>query len=300
MISIEALSRGHDLVGEGPLWCASEQALFWIDIACKRIYRQRIEEAHSASWPLLDYPGCLAEISPGRLAVAMGEGVHQIDLNSGAVELRRFAPGRRAATRFNDGKVDPQGRFWVGTMQNNFSACGEISVDRFDGALYRFDSSQRVDALEQEVGIPNTLAWSPDRKRFFFGDSLKGCICVYDFDEDSGDIRNKRMFHDCRGYGVPDGSAIDVDGCLWNARWDGGALLRIRPDGQIDRVLSLPIPRPTSCAFGGPDLKTLFVTSATNGLTSGQLAEFPLSGSVLAIHGVATGIPVPPMKLTGE
>jgi len=122
---------------------------------------------------------------------------------------------------------------------------------------------------------------------------------MYDFDEDSGDIRNKRMFYAAREYGIPDGSAIDVDGCLWNARWDGGAILRIRPDGQIDRVLSLPIPRPTSCAFGGPDLKTLFVTSAKNGLTPGQLAEFPLSGSVLAIHGVATGIPVPPMKLTG-
>src|SRR5205814_290163 len=145
----------------------------------------------------------------------------------------------------------------------------------------------RVETLEQEIGIANTLAWSPDLSRFYFGDSLKGHLCVYDFDADSGTIHNKRTFYDTPGFGIPDGSAIDIDGCLWNARWDGGAVLKITPEGKLDQVIELPVPRPTSCSFGGPNLKTLYVTSATYGLTAAQLEHAPLSGSVLAIHGAS-------------
>jgi sugar lactone lactonase YvrE len=181
-------------------------------------------------------------------------------------------------------------------MQNNFGLHGEaVEIDRCDGVLYRFDADGRVDSIEEEVGIPNTLAWSPDLSRFYFGDSLKGCMFVYDFDADAGTVRNKRTFYDAPGFGIPDGSAIDVDGCLWNARWDGGAIMKITPHGKLDQVIQLPIPRPTSCSFGGPDLKTLYVTSATHGLNQAQLEQAPLSGSVFAIHGAGQGIPVPPI-----
>ena len=297
MLTIEVFSRQNDHIGEGPLWSVAEQALYWIDIGHKRLHRKRLSDSLPQSWPLPDYPGCLAELVPARsVAIAMAEGVYQLDVISGAAELLCAGPARKPGTRFNDGKVDPRGRLWIGTMQNNFGHAGEENpVDRCDGVLCRFDADGHVAILEEEIGISNTLAWSPDLNRFYFGDSLAGRIYVYDFDADSGTICNKRTFFDGPGYGGPDGSAIDVDGCLWNARWDGSAVLKITPEGKIDRVIALSVPRPTSCCFGGPDLKTLFVTSATYGLTDAQLEHSPLSGSVFAILGAGQGISVPPM-----
>jgi sugar lactone lactonase YvrE len=223
----------------------------------------------------------------------MGEGVQRLDLHSGAMNLLYAAPPRPPGTRFNDGKVDPKGRFWAGTMQNNFGPNAEsIAIDRRVGALYRFDPDGSVHTIEENIGIPNTLAWSPDLKRFYFADSLSNQIYVYDFHAESGGVRNKRIFFDASDCGIPDGSAIDTDGCLWNARWDGGVVLRIAPNGKLDRVVKLPVPRPTSCIFGGPNLCTLYVTSATSGLSPTQLKEFPLSGSVFSLDGVGQGAPV--------
>ena len=298
MINIDVYSRGNDTIGEGPVWSIAEQALYWIDIGRKRVYRGGSSEPRPQSWILADHPGCLAELSPGSIAVAMGEGVYGLNLQSGAVELLCAAQPWRPGTRFNDGKIDARGRLWVGTMQNNFAPNGaEVSVDRFDGALYRFDADGRVDIIEEGIGIPNTLAWSPDLTRFYLGDSLKGAIFVYDFDTESGGVCNKRTFYDVSRLGIPDGSAMDIDGCLWNARWDGGAVLKITPDGKLDQMITLPVLRPTSCCFGGSDLKTLFVTSAANGLTAAQLEQYPLSGSVFVVHGVGQGVSVPPMTL---
>jgi len=298
MINIEVFSRGNDHIGEGPLWSVTEQALYWIDIGRKCLHRRGLSDSQPRSWTLHDYPGCLAELVPGRIAVAMDEGVHQLDLNSGATDLLRSAPARLPGTRFNDGKVDPRGRLWVGTMQNNFGPNGcEVLIERSDGALYRFDADGRVEILEEAIGIPNTLAWSPDLTRFYFGDSLKGALFVYDFDADSGAISGKRPLYNVSGLGVPDGSAIDVDGCLWNARWDGGAVVKITAEGKLDQIIQLPFPRPTSCIFGGSDLKTLFVTSAANGLTAAQLDQSPLSGSVFAIQVASQGVAVPPLTI---
>ena len=297
MSTIEVFSKQNDRIGEGPLWSVAEQALYWIDIGRKRLHRRGLSDSLPQSWLLPDYPGCAAELVPARsLAIALAEGVYQLDLTSGATGLLRAGPSRKPGTRFNDGKVDSKGRLWIGTVQNNFGPTGEERpIDRCDGVLYRFDADGNVATLEDGIGISNTLAWSPDEKRFYFGDSLKGCIHAYDFDVDSGTICNKRTFFDQPGYGDPDGSAIDVDGCLWNARWGGSAVLKITPEGTIDRVIELPVPHPTSCIFGGRDLKTLFVTSATYGLTGTQLERSALSGSVLAIPGVGQGMPVRPM-----
>lgn len=294
-ISAEIYSPQLDLLGEGPLWSRADQALYWLDIARKVLYRLATSDTTTRSWALDDYPGCIAEALPDTIAIAMGAGVHRLDLRSGASSLLCAAPCRPAGTRFNDGKLDPLGRFWAGTMQNNFGPNGDlVSVERTDGALYRFDLDGSARTVEEDMGIANTLAWSPDLKRFYFADSLRGQIYVYDFDADSGAVRNKRVLYEGSGYGVPDGSAIDVDGCLWNARWDAGVILRITPTGDVDREISLPVPRPTSCIFGGPGFNTLYVTSARVGLSAAQLKRFPQSGSVFAIAGIAQGMPVPP------
>lgn len=290
---VDVYSRQAHILGEGPLWSQHAQALYWLDIGRKTLHRKAPAEVDCQSWSLPDYPGCLGESAQGSIVVAMGEGLQGFDLRSGTSALLCAAPPARPGTRFNDGKVDPQGRMWSGSMQNNFGPNGEpIAVARADGALYRFDADGRVHTIEENIGVANTLAWSPDLKRFFFADSMQGQIYAYDFDSESGNVSNKRVYFESSAHGVPDGSAMDVDGCLWNARWDGSALLRITPKGKLDCLVKLPVPRPTSCCFGGPNLDTLYVTSATVGLSPAELGEFPLSGSVFAIAGLGQGMPV--------
>lgn len=297
MSRIELYSRQYDNTGESPLWSVTEQALYWLDIGNKQLFRRAARDAQAVCWSLPDHPGCVAELTPGSLAVAMGDGVQRFTLDSRTSELLSASPPRVPNTRFNDGKVDPQGRLWAGTMQNNFGPNGEsIRVERYDGALYRFDPDGSAKIIQENVGIANTVAWSPTGKRFYFGDSLRRALYVYDFDGDTGDASNKRLFFEDHERGIPDGSSVDVDGCLWNARWDGGAVLRITPTGKLDRSVTLPIPRPTSCMFGGAYLEILYVTSARNGLTAAQLQEYPLSGSVFAIHGLGQGLAVPRMR----
>jgi L-arabinonolactonase len=296
--AIELFSSGADVIGESPVWSVTEQALYWIDIARKKIYRRSSLDALPRAWTLPDYPGCIAELLPGTaIAIAMGDGIQRLELGSGALDTLSGAPARRIGTRFNDGKVDPRGRLWVGTMQNNLGPSGEtIPIKRFDGALYRFGPHDDAAILEEDIGIPNSIAWSPEGKRFYFGDSFRGQIHVYEFDVELGSIYNKRPFFCTQHLGVPDGSAIDADGCLWNARWDGSCILRITPDGKLDRVIEVPVLRPTCCAFGGPNLKTLFVTSAIDELSAEQREVYPLSGSVLAIDGLGQGVPSLPMR----
>lgn len=292
--SVEVYAKGADVLGEGPMWSSTEQVLYWIDIAKKKLHRQAPGDRDCHSWSFPDHPGCLGELAGGSVAVMMGEGLYQLDLATGARQLRCEAPPRRPGIRFNDGKVDPRGRFWAGTMKNNFGPNGEpVAVDGHFGAVYRFDPNGQVRTVEENIGIANTFAWSPDLKRFYFADSLVGEIYAYDFDPEAGVIRNKRTFFGESAPGIPDGSAMDVDGCLWNARWDGRAILRITPEGTVDRTIELPVLRPTCCIFGGAELNTLYVTSATFGLSPQQIQDYPLSGSVFAIRCVGQGMRVP-------
>jgi sugar lactone lactonase YvrE len=298
MPGVEVFAKQNDVTGESPLWRADEGALYWLDIGRKNLHRKDVT-GDASSWSLPDYPGCIAEFEAQAVAIALGSGVHRFDLETGAVELLCAAPRKRPRTRFNDGKVDPTGRFWASTMQNNFGPRGEqVRLERWDGSLFRFDSNGTVDTIEENLGCGNTLAWSPDLKRFYFADSLKNQIYLYDFEAETGSVRNRRVFFEVADLGVPDGSAMDCDGCLWNVRCDAGVILRITPNGEIDRRIELPVPRPTSCIFGGRDLDILFVTSARRGLDAGDLDRAPLSGSVFAIAGMGQGLPVPAMHWT--
>lgn len=291
-------SRQQDLIGEGPLWSATEQALYWIDIAGLRLHRRALD-GEALNWDLPGPPGCVAELAGGGLAMTVGEGLYAFDPVTGDGRSLAALPLADGA-RFNEGKVDPQGRLWAGSMQNNLGPDGQgLPVDRRCGILWRLDPDGRAETIETDIGISNTLAWSPDGRRFHFADSLRNVLWVYDFDPDSGAVANRRVFFDEAGYGEPDGSAMDADGCLWNARWGAGVVLRLTPEGQIDRVVEIPAPQPSSCAFGGPDLDTLFVTTARMGLDAGALAKAPLSGSVFALPGAARGAPIPPMRWLG-
>lgn len=271
-------------VAEGPYWDEAKGCLFWVDIIGKTIHAFAPETGKAQQWASDDFPTALALSKRGDNAlVALASGILWLDLSTGA--FTPFAsPDPMVGNRLNEGKCDPQGRFWTGSMQTNLNADGSgRDMDRNSGALFRVDPDGSTSRHTQhEFGISNTLAWAPDGKTFYFGDSIRNVIFAYDWHADEGMISNPRVHLEGFERGAPDGSAIDEDGCLWNARFGGSCVVRITPTGTIDQVVELPVTNPTSCTFGGHDRKVLYITSAQFTLSDAQLAANPLEGAVLA------------------
>jgi sugar lactone lactonase YvrE len=192
------------------------------------------------------------------------------------------------AVRFNDARPDPRGSFWVGSMRNNVASDGSPGVaGGTDGILFRVDLESGVTEWKRGIGISNTLAWSPDRTRFYFADTLRNAVYVYDYDFASGAISGERPFFTDFARGHPDGSAMDSEGYLWNCRYGGGCIVRVAPDGKIDRVIDMPARNITSCIFGGEDRRTLYVTSAALDAPPGDR----LGGSLFSIQTSVPGLP---------
>ena len=189
--------------------------------------------------------------------------------------------------RYNNSKCDRRGRFWAGTMY-------EGPEKRRIAGLARLDPDLSLHAMEKGVGTSNSIAWSPDDRTFYYSDTSARVIWAYDFDLDAGTIGNRRVFSDMDGQpGGPDGSTVDAEGFLWNAQWGGWRLVRYASDGRIDRIVPMPVAQPTSCAFGGPDLATLYVTSARTGLSDADVARQPQAGGLFALDLGVRGLPEP-------
>ncbi|AZD24012.1 L-arabinolactonase [Pseudomonas chlororaphis subsp. aurantiaca] len=278
-MSWTALTAHRAQLGEGPFWDAPGQALYWVDIAGRQALRLCGERLQA--WQLPEPVSAFIPCERGDALVTLSSGVYRLDLGSAPAAPRLSLlcvadpqPGNRA----NEARCDAQGRLWLGTMQNNIGEQGEdLPVLRRSGGLFRIDAQARVTPLLQGLGIPNTLLWSEDASRLYFADSLDGALYQYPIASD-GRLEPARSWFGPHPRGVPDGSAMDAQGYIWNARWDGGCLLRLAPDGEVDRVLELPVSRPTSCVFGGADLKTLYITTAASPL------DHPLDGAVLAVR----------------
>jgi sugar lactone lactonase YvrE len=186
--------------------------------------------------------------------------------------------------RFNDGRADPCGSLWLGSMRNNVNADGSAGeAGGTEGLLFRIDPDGTVREWKRDIGISNTLAWSPDRTRFYFADSLANRVWVYAYDERTGAIADERVFFEGFPRGAPDGSSMDADGYLWNCRYGGKCIVRIAPDGTVDRVIEMPVSNVTSCTFGGPDYQTLYVTTAS------RIGE-RLSGGLFALQTEVRGL----------
>lgn len=271
-------------LGEGPSWHAAERKLIWVDILAPSVLIGDPATGEFQTKPMPELVGAVVPRRRGGYVGAMQTGFKAFDWTSQDLSTIAAPEADKPGNRFNDGKCDRRGRFWAGTLAINAAAQ--------EGSLYRLDTDGRVHLMDTGFHVSNGLGWSPDDRRFYFADSGTKRIYVYDFDIESGAIANRRVFAQSPdGAGTPDGLTVDSEGFVWSAQWDGWRIIRYDPDGRVDRIINLPIPRPTSVTFGGPDLTTLFITSARIRLSGQQLAEAPLSGSVFALQAGVRGQP---------
>lgn len=281
---VECAVPSSAFLAEGPHWIKGSRSLLWVDILSPSVNLSNLATGGTRSTPLVELVGVVVPRSKGGFIAATQSGFRVLDLHSG--ELSPLAtPMDMAGRRFNDGKCDAAGRLWAGTLA--------IDASPDQGALYRLDTDGALEEIENGFHICNGLGWSPDSRRFYLADSGRRQIYVYEYDLATGTLSNKLVFATFSdSEGMPDGLAIDAEGHIWCAMWDGWAIKRFAPDGRLDRTIGLPVPRPTSCSFGGQDMKTLYVTTARIRLSATQLAAAPLSGSILALQVEIAGAPV--------
>lgn len=283
-MTVECVVDAKNILGEVPVWDVAEQALYWVDIEGRLLQRLTPATGAVARWEMPERIACFALREGGGLIVGFASGIAFYDLDSGAIDWIARPEPASAGTRFNEGKCDRRGRFWTGSMDDG--------LERHSGALYRVDPDRSVTRMLDGIGCSNTLVWSLDDATMYFADTMDGRIDRFDFDAGAGTIGNRRPFVELAGSGMgPDGSTIDAEGCLWNAQWGGWRVARYSPEGALLRVVELPVEKPTSCMFGGPDLATLYVTSAIWDLEGAALAAQPLAGGLFALDVGVTGVP---------
>ena len=284
--------HAQNTLGEGVTWDAERQRLLWTDIRERQLFRYDPEngriEAFQTPEPLCSF-GLMQESD--RLLGAFASGIGSYELGSKTIEWLLRPHFADARVRFNDGRVDRQGRFWAGTMVEGAqpSALGE---------LYRIGHDARSAILAQRIAISNGICWSPDNRRMYFADSALGTIFVYDFVAESGEIANRRVFAQAPPGACPDGANVDSEGYVWSAQWGAGRVIRYAPDGNVERAIEIPTQQPTCLAFGGPDLRLLFITSARLGLEPAELARQPQAGDVFVYEAPAPGLRDPRFSST--
>ena len=282
----EVLAVGAQL-GESPVWSAEQGLLYWVDIDGCAVHAFDPATGRDEQWPLSGRPTAIARTSdPDRLLVAVENELQWLELTSGETRQWLTLEERRPGVRLNDGRCDPAGRFWVGGMYVPTSAM------RFEAFLHRVEPDGSFVIVRSEVGCANGLAFSPDGKVMYWADTLHETVWAYDYDPDTGEQRNERMFLDFEPLpGRPDGACVDETGCYWIACVGGSALLRVTPHGEVDRRVDVPVKRPTMPAFGGPDLNTIFITSI--GPRDPETDGPGPHGAILAFDPGVRGIPEP-------
>jgi sugar lactone lactonase YvrE len=281
------------LLGESPLWHPIEQVLYYCDIPGRRVHRFDPCTGEAKQWPIDTEPTSLAPMAPpDQLLLACRDGLWRFDTASGARHALAPAPYDTTHERFNDGKCDPQGRFWVGTIYEPRHPAS--------AALYRFGEGKLL-RMADAITVSNGLAWSPDARTMFWSDTKAHTIFALDFDPVDGAIGPRRTFaqfpvktdgQDLATYGGrPDGAAMDADGCYWVAMFEGRRLLKLSPCGAVLGELRLPVQCPTMVCFGDADLRTLYITTAREKRPAQELAEQPWAGCVLKARVDVPGLP---------
>lgn len=286
----ELVIDARNAVGESPVWHAGEQALYWVDIAGRWLWRWDAASGAARRWQTPEMTGCIAPSSRGGWLCAMETGLfHAQPGEDDALACTRLATvdHPRPGMRFNDGRCDRQGRLRAGTMSLDMAA--GLAV----GSLYAFDGPGLLRPLVRELIVPNGLAFSPDGRTMYLSDSHPNvqAIWAFDYDTATGTPSRRRLFVDMVPLaGRPDGATVDADGCYWICANDAGLVHRFTPRGELDRSIALPVKKPSMCAFGGANLDTLYVTSIR---PAGDIADQPLAGGLFAIRPGVPGLPEP-------
>ncbi|HLW91281.1 MAG TPA: SMP-30/gluconolactonase/LRE family protein [Roseiarcus sp.] len=280
-----------DIVGESIVWDDRRNALWWVDIGGRRIHRFVPAGRLHDVWPTPDFPTSIGLRADGGFIVGLTREVYRWT-PGGAFEPLATPEPDLPDNRLNEGRVAPDGSFWVGTMQNNLTAEGQPKdITRSSGAIYRIAPDGTTKQLTpREIGIVNTMAWAPGG-RFVTADTLANTLYEYDVDLAAAELINRRVFARGPDRGFPDGSCLDASGRIWNCRVaEGAALARFAPGGALEDLIDLPCAWPTSCTFGGPELRTLYVTSARFTMTAERVRANPLEGGLFALDVGVAGV----------
>lgn len=269
--------------GEGIFWNSSDQCIWWTDIEGHCIWSYEPASGQSAHYPMDDRVCCFAPRQSGGLIIGFADRLSLFELNTGREELiQRFEPDN-AATRVNDGRTDRQGRFVVGGMN-------EKTGDA-DSSLIRVDADLNVSVLIRGIACANSTCFSPDGNILYFADTPDREIIAFDYDSDTGNVSNRQVHCSFSAEpGLPDGSCVDANGGVWNAEWEGRRVVRVNTDGEIDQIIEVPVWKPTCCAFGGPDLDTLYITTSRLMSDEQALANEPQSGGLFAVKPGVRGV----------
>ena len=279
-------------LGEGVLWSHKENTLYWLDVPMpSKLFKICMDNNEMSTYKMPEMITAMSSRSNGEILVASHHGINSFNFQQQKLTKILDIEPNLPKNRCNDGASDAKGRFWIGTMQNNISSdATDIEITENSGSLYCVNKDLTYTKHESNIGVSNTLAWSPDNQKFYFTDTLTGIIFSYDFNLENGEISNKKEFakHE-RGY--PDGSTVDSEGYLWSCRWGGSCVIRFDPNGKVDDIVELPVENITSCTFGNKSLQTLFITTARWGMTKEDIEKNPEAGGLFSIDLDIKGLP---------
>lgn len=271
-------------LGEGPIWHPFRQQLFFFDIYKQKLFAAQADGSIVESWSFTEAVTAAAVIDHDALAIATETGLKRYDISTGRASLIAAIEADDPLTRSNDARVHPSGAFWIGTMRKQEDIAG--------GALYHYRAG-KLRVIRSPVKIPNAICFSPDGRTAYWADTPTKLIHKCATDPATGlPVGDWTLFADVtEGRGFPDGAVVDSEGYLWNAKWGGSCVVRHAPDGSIDRIVEVPVSQVSCPAFGGPELKTLFLTTANKQLSTDQLATEKVAGGVFAIDLDIAGLP---------
>jgi sugar lactone lactonase YvrE len=283
--SAELVLDAKAALGEGAIWDADRRVLYWVDILGCQVHVYDPANGQERSIDVGQYVGTVVPRQSGGLMLALHHGFASLDLETEQVEVVADPEQHLPGNRFNDGKCDLAGRFWAGTLA--LESTPEVA------SLYRLDADLTVHKMLGEVSCSNGIVWTLDNKTMYYIDTVLRRVDAFDYDHETGDISGRRTaFEVPSEMGYPDGSTLDSEGMLWVALWQGGAVSRWNPGtGELLQVVKVPAPNVTSCAFGGPNLARLYITTARNGLSEDDLARYPLAGGLFGADVGVTGVP---------
>jgi sugar lactone lactonase YvrE len=289
---VERATDTLDILGESAIWCGIDNVLYWVDIRAPALRRLEPQTGQVTSWAMNDLCAAVMLSTDRRLLLAMRLGLFAFDPADKTLKPFVAPEPESLNNRLNDSKCDRNGRLWTGTMR-------DFGLAR-TGSLYRIGADASCTRMLGDITVPNALSWSPDDRAMYFADTPDGQIRAYEFDAGEGQLGAMKIIETGPLPGRPDGATVDSDGCIWSARYQGSCVARITPQGKVDRIVELPASQVTSCTLGGPDLRTLYITTARQKLSPADLDSQPLAGGLFAVRVDVGGLPEPRFTLPSE